>query len=393
MSNDAIKKDKNSLYYFRANLGYDINGKKIQKYRSGFKTQKEARGVYSKLLLEEPETASEVTPTSMLFKDYIEEIFLPWYKSQVKIRTYENRLHSIKKHFSYFYKMPVDKIEPIHVQNWQSQLFKTLRVSYIRNVQGIFSLAMDKAILLGLTQKNASKIIGNVKKQKTKIEFWTKEEFEKVISCIYKEDYYQHFLYVSLWFLFMTGLRIGEATAVQWEDINFKTAVLKIDKTLFYKNLQHYEFVEPKTKASNRHIVLEEDTLSILKEWRKVQQNVAPSGFVMSYNGEPTQNHTISYAITRYAKLAGVHRIKIHALRQSHASLLIQMGENPLIIKDRLGHEDIETTLGTYGHLYPNSNFEVASKLKGVIQMSHSITNLDHSPSNQHTVGFLNQKN
>lgn len=77
----------------------------------------------------------------------------------------------------------------------------------------------------------------------------------------------------------------------------------------------------------------------------------------MSYNGEPTQKHTISYAITRYAKLAGVHRIKIHALRHSHASLLIQMGENPLIIKDRLGHEDIETTLGIYGYLYPNSNF------------------------------------
>lgn len=253
------------------NLGYDINGKKIQKYRSGFKTQKEkeAREVYSKLLLEELETASEGTPTSMLFKDYIEDIFLPWYKSQVKIRTYENWLHSIKKHFSYFYKMPVDKIEPIHVQNWQSQLFKTLSASYIRNVQGIFSLAMDKAILLGLAEKNASKIIGNVKKQKTKIDFWTKEEFEKVISCIYKEDYYQHFLYVSLWFLFMTGLRIGEATAVQWEDINFKTAVLKIDKTLFYKNLQHYEFVEPKTKASNRHIVLDGDTLSILKEWQR----------------------------------------------------------------------------------------------------------------------------
>ncbi len=42
------------------------------------------------------------------------------------------------------------------------------------------------------------------------------------------------------------------------------------------------------------------------------------------------------------------------------------MGENPLIIEDRLGHEDIETTLGTYGHLYPNSNFKVAHKLLGI---------------------------
>lgn len=393
MRKDPIKKDKNGKYYFRANLGYDNQGKKIQKYKSGFRTIKEAREAYSKLLLETPETLSE-TKEKMLFKDYIEEIFLPWYKTQVKIRTYENRLNSIKKHFSYFYKLPTNKIEPIHVQNWQSKLFETLSASYIRNVQGIFSIAMDRAVVLGLAEKNPSKIVGNVKKQKTRIDFWTKEEFEKVIGCIYKDDYYQHFLYVSLWFLFMTGMRIGEATAIQWEDIDFETGVLKIDKTLYYKNLNHYEFVEPKTKASSRFIVLDDDTLMILKEWKKVQEEVVKTGFVMSYNGAPTQKHTISYAITRFSKLANVHRIKIHALRHSHASLLIRMGENPLIIKERLGHEDIETTLGTYGHLYPHSNFEVASKLKGVISAKHSITNLDTSPTNQHTVGFLhkNQK-
>jgi len=161
---------------------------------------------------------------------------------------------------------------------------------------------------------------------------------------------------------------------------------------LYYKNLNHYEFVEPKTKASTRFIVLDEDTLMILDEWKKVQEEVTKTGFVMSYSGAPTQKHTISYAITRYSKLADVHRIKIHALRHSHASLLIQMGENPLIIKDRLGHEDIETTLGTYGHLYPHSNFEVASKLKGIVNRNHSITNLDTSPTNGHTVDFMYKK-
>ncbi|EPM6849844.1 tyrosine-type recombinase/integrase [Enterococcus faecalis] len=391
VKSDSIKKAKNGTYYFRVNLGYDQTGKKIQKYKSGFKTIKEAREAYSKILLEDPgNILSE--EAGMLFKDYLEDIFLPWYKTQVKFRTYENRLNSIRKHFSYFFQLPVNKIEPLHVQKWQSKLFETLSASYIRNVQGMLSIALDRAVVLGIANKNASKIVGNVKKQKTTIEFWTKEEFEKVISCIYKEDYYQHFLYISFWFLFMTGMRIGEATAIQWEDINFKTGVLKIDKTLYYKNLNHYEFVEPKTKASTRFIVLDEDTLSLLKEWQTIQGSVVKTGFVMSYNGAPTQKYTISYAVTRFSKLAGVHRIKIHALRHSHASLLIRMGENPLIIKERLGHEDIETTLGTYGHLYPHSNFEVASKLKGLIQTTHSITNLDTSPTNQHTIGFLHQQ-
>ncbi|HFD6749718.1 TPA: tyrosine-type recombinase/integrase [Enterococcus faecium] len=394
MATDPIKKAKNGTYYFRANLGYGSDGKKIQKYRSGFKTKREAKQAYSRIILDKPDLVQQELEDEdeLSFKHYVEEIFLPWYKSQVKDRTYDNRVSTIKKHLSYFYRYTVSEIEPIHVQMWQSKLFKTLSATYIRNVQGIFSLAMDRAVILGLAEQNPSKIVGNVKKQKTKIDFWTKEEFEQVLSVIYKEDYYQHFLYLSLWFLFMTGMRIGEATAVQWEDIAFDTGVLRVNKTLYYKNLSYYEFVEPKTKASIRHIVLDEDTLRELTEWQKRQQSVVKTSFVMSYNGQPTQKHTMGRAITRYAELAGVHRIRTHALRHSHASLLIQMGENPLIIKDRLGHEDIETTLGTYGHLYPNSNFEVATKLSGILKQTSSQTNLDASPKNQFTVGYLGEK-
>ena len=67
----------------------------------------------------------------------------------------------------------------------------------------------------------------------------------------------------------------------------------------------------------------------------------------------------------------------------------IPIRENPLIIKDRLGHEDIETTLGTYGHLYPNSNFEVANKLNGIICFEETKQNHDSSPKNQFTVDYL----
>ncbi|MDF2791176.1 MAG: site-specific recombinase, phage integrase family, partial [Neobacillus sp.] len=259
-------------------------------------------------------------------------------------------------------------------------------------VQGLFSIAMDRAVILGIATSNPAKVIGNVKKQKPQIDFWTKEEFEKVISFIYKNDFYQHFLFISLWFLFMTGMRIGEATAVQWDDLDFETGVLSIDKTLYYKNQSDYRFTEPKTKASVRHIVIDDYTLNLLQEWQSVQQKVIKTNFVMSYNGIPTQKHTLAYAIERYAKMAGVHRIRIHGLRHSHASLLISMGENPLVIKERLGHKDIETTLGTYGHLYPNSNFDVAHKLNGVIAFEPA-TNYDDSPKNQFTVNYLRRRN
>ena len=388
MVKDPIKKAKNGTYYFRANLGYDSKGKKIQKYRSGFTTKKEAREEYSKLLLMKPEELSE-NKDKMTFKHYIFEIFLPWYKTQVKLRTYENRLPTIKKHFSYFDKMAVSDIEPIDVQNWQLKLSKKCKSSYVRAVQGLFSVAMDRAIVLGITTTNPSKIIGNVKKQKSKIEFWTKEEFEKVISLIYKEDYYQHFLFISLWFLFMTGMRIGEAAALQWDDIDFETGMLIISKTLYYKTMNDYKFVEPKTQASNRTIYIDADTIKELQEWKAVQAKVLPNcGFVLSYNSTPTSKTTLPRALEKLANLAGVHRIKIHALRHSHASLLISMGENPLLIKERLGHEKIQTTLGTYGHLYPNTNIEIAKKLTGVLSYQSASQSIANYTSNQHTAMY-----
>ena len=90
MAKDLIKKANNGTYYFRANLGYNpITGKQIQKYRSGFKTKKEAREEYSKLMLSSTEELTE-KKKKISFQQFIEEIYLPWYKTQVKESTYIN---------------------------------------------------------------------------------------------------------------------------------------------------------------------------------------------------------------------------------------------------------------------------------------------------------------
>ena len=210
MAKDPIKKADNGTYYFRANLGYNpITGKQIQKYRSGFRTKKEAKEEYSKLVLASTEELT-TKKDGVSFQQFIEETYLPWYKTQVKESTYLNRATTIKKHFSYFYKMETDEIEPIHVQNWQLKLAKDFSPNYIRIVQGMLSIAFDRAIVLGIAKKNPSRMIGNIKSKKTKVDFWTLEEFQKVISLLCKKDYYEHYLFISFWLLFMTGMRIGD---------------------------------------------------------------------------------------------------------------------------------------------------------------------------------------
>ena len=235
-------------------------------------------------------------------------------------------------------------------------------------------------------------MVGNIKSKKVKIDFWTLDEFQKVISLLYKGDYYEHYLFICFWLLFTTGLRIGEAAALQWDDIDFESGIISVTKTLYYKSMTEYKFVEPKTSASVRTVVLDDDTIRELKEWKEVQKKVLKDcNFVLSYNGIPTSKHTLPRALEKLAGLAGVHRIKIHTLRHSHVALLISMGVNPLIIKDRLGHEKIQTTLGTYGHLYPNSNFEVAKMLGGVINFTPATESVADYTHNQFTASYHRQ--
>lgn len=151
------------------------------------------------------------------------------------------------------------------------------------------------------------------------------DEFQKVIATFDTSDYYERFSFMFIWFMFMTGLRIGEAQALLWDkDIDFEGKTLTVSKSMYYKNANEFYIKEPKTKAGNRVIALYDDTIRYLLEWQKLQGKNAPSKYILSYNGIPINKSTAKHIIERHSKLAGVHRIKTHALRYSHARLLLR---------------------------------------------------------------------
>lgn len=73
------------------------------------------------------------------------------------------------------------------------------------------------------------------------------------------------------------------------------------------------------------------------------------------------------HEMNKACQKTGIKKIRVHDLRHSHASLLIELGFSPLLIAERLGHENIETTLNTYSHLYPNKQIELADKLQSIL--------------------------
>lgn len=126
-----------------------------------------------------------------------------------------------------------------------ADIFKFLYTKYSWDV----AKTLDLAVTLGLLQKNVAKTVGNLKKVKKKVDFWTKEEFGKIIATFNMDDYYEHFFFITIWLLFMTGLRFGEAQALEWDtDIDLKEQTLTVSKSMYYKNATEFTITEPKKK-------------------------------------------------------------------------------------------------------------------------------------------------
>lgn len=372
LTNENIKLQKDGTYGFRVSLGFDkFTGKRIQKRKSGFRTKREAKAAYNQLLAQ----GSSVTTTNsnITFEEFVETMFKPWYKARVKPQTYENRLKMLKRRFEYFQRMYMQEITAIDVQRWQVKLMAEHKPAYARSVHIILTVIFDRAINLDLINKNPARMVGMSRPPQKQIEFWTQEEFQQVMDCTSKNQYSEHLEEITLLFLFMTGLRSGEARGLKWEDINFAESTVSVNKTLYYRNANDYELNSPKTASGFRTIKIDPQTNAELRDWYEDQKLMAHSEFVFSLDGVPMSVSNLITIVKKYGEAANVHPITVHGLRHSHVSLLISLGENPLVIRDRLGHKDISTTLGTYGHLYPNTDNEAAQKLAGLIAIKQEV--------------------
>ncbi len=167
-------------------------------------------------------------------------------------------------------------------------------------------------------------------------------------------------------FLFYTGLRFGEAHALQWQDIDFENNTVSITKDLNYKNKENWKFDSLKTKTSKRIVTLDDDTKKSLLEWRDYQNQLfltKEETFIFSCDGVPIHGMFLKEQIRKHANKAEAKIIRPHALRHSHASFLISLNINVLAIAKRLGHKDANEVLRTYGHLYPEYQYDIAQNI------------------------------
>lgn len=186
--------------------------------------------------------------------------------------------------------------------------------------------------------------------QKTKMQIWTREQFEKFISVV--NDPMYHALFTMLFF---TGRRKGELFALTQEDI--KETAIVFDKSLTRKVLDKSKTYEiTSTKAEKDAIIPICKTVQ-----NELQQYPGESPFF--FGGErPLAENTVTRRFDEFCKKADVPRIRIHDLRHSFVSMLIHMGTNYNVIADLIS-DTVEQVIKTYGHLYESDKQKVVDEI------------------------------
>ena len=249
----------------------------------------------------------------------------------------------------------MNEITPADVIQWQNTIQeKGYSKTYERMIQNQLNALFNHAQKIYNLKENPCKKVKRMgKSDADKLEFWTKEEYDRFITVIDpgSEDY------LIFEILFWTGIREGELLALSLSDFDLSGNRLRINKT--YNRIQKRDVIDtPKTENSVRTI----DIPNFLKE--EVQEYVKKRyGFSENQRLFPIVARTLQKRLKRYEKQSGVKQIRVHDIRHSHVAYLIYQGVEPLIIKERLGHKDIQMTLNTYGHLYPSQQKKVAEML------------------------------
>ncbi|HFS8632966.1 TPA: tyrosine-type recombinase/integrase [Streptococcus pyogenes] len=356
-------KKKNGTIVYRANiyLGIDqVTGKRVKTSITG-RTQTEVKQKAKHAQFNFLSNGSTIKRKVVIktFKE-LSHLWLETYKLTVKPQTYDATVTRLNRHIMpTLGNMKVDKITASDIQMLINRLSKYY-VNYTA-VRSVIRKVLQQGVLLGLIDYNPARDIILPRKQqnaKKKVKFIDPSDLKSFLEHLESSQHKRYNLYfdaVLYQLLLSTGLRIGEACALEWGDIDLKKGTITINKT-YNKNLKFLSTA--KTQSGNRVISIDQKTIRSLKLYQVRQRqlfNEVGARVSEVVFATPTRKYfnasVRQSALDTRCKEAGIERFTFHAFRHTHASLLLNAGISYKELQYRLGHANISMTLDTYGNL------------------------------------------
>lgn len=372
------KRGQSWQYQFEAAT---IDGKRKQITKSGFRTKKEALEAGTKALAEYNNCGLTFTPSEISFNDYLDY----WIKEYAEVNLKETTVDNYYKKIKLYIKpdLGVYKLKSLTPAILQSFINKKFNEGFSRNtllvIKGILSGSLSYAAeplkfikfspMVSVKLPLARAVPNTETRKKEKIVI-TQEEFKTII----KRFPLGHSCYLPLQLAYRCGLRLGEAFAITWNDVNFDEKTLNINKQVQWKNKFWY-FTDTKYK-SDRIIDLDDIMIDILKKYKDISdraqehygehyvqlkvndlnqinevEGVNINLINVRENGTYVQPRVMQHCFRVIHYDLGIKELDYHSLRHTHTTMLLNEGANVKMVQERLGHKKVEITLEIYNHV------------------------------------------
>ena len=263
--------------------------------------------------------------------------------------------------------MQLTRLTPSDIKNLETQWANQgMTPTGIVFAHRILSATLKAAVKMELLYRNPAQVIDPPRVEKPEVQPPSISTVNKLLEV---SESQADPLYPAMRLIAYSGIRRGECLGLHWQHVDFVTQEITIVGSLVRSAEKGLILEPPKSKASRRVIDLDDGTMQTLRE-HKVRQMEHRITLGQTYEDNdlvfPNQFGTsinpmaLMRALDRAARRAGTKHIKLHDLRHFHASVLLQSGQNPVLVSKRLGHSTVSMTLDIYGHLLPGWQREAA---------------------------------
>lgn len=364
------KKNGETVYRQRVYLGTDsMTGKQVQVTITG-RTKSEVSQKAIKKLADFQANGSTVLKMQQVnnYSDLV-TLWLSSYKLTVKPQTYRHTEITIHKHLiPFFGTMKLEKISMPFVQYFANSISSSGLKEY-KPIIALNKRILQYAVHLQIITRNPADniIVPCMRQEEKNLKYLDDSQLKQFIGYLdsLPDNYKNNYNRVLYQFLLATGLRIGEAIALEWSDIDLENGTINITKTF---NPVINKLSTPKTKAGKRVISIDRKSLLMLRLYKvrqeqKFKEMISPYGNYVFSNGlapYPFRNN-LQRMLDNHLERAGLPRFTFHAFRHTHASLLLNAGISYKELQHRLGHSKISMTLDVYSHLSKSKEKEAVT--------------------------------
>ena len=347
-------KDEKTGKWFAKFYYTNWQGIKKQKWKRGFASKKEALGFERDFL--EKQSANPDMTFQNLYEIYMEDM-----AARLKQSTLLTKKTVLQTHIlPFFGSKPINEIKASDVRRWQAKLMgspNNYSQTYLKKINTELNSIINYAKRFYDLNTNPCGKAGTIGKAKAEeMDYWTYDEY-----IAFREGVKDKPLsYICFEVLYWTGMREGELLALSPADIDLDNKIISINRT--YQRIGGKDvFTSPKTRKSKRKIPIPDFLCQELSDYIQSRYMLDADERLF-----PVTKSYLSHEMIRGCKNTGVKKIRIHDIRHSHASLLINQGCDALMLADRLGHEKVSTTLNTYSHLFPHKQQELVHSLESL---------------------------